>query len=303
MRARLISSAAVVGALGLLGLFWLVTAAPPASPDRDGADVPLSVPGVLAEERERTSARAAAVINAETGSVLFEERAFGVYPVASLTKLMSAVVTLDRKPDLDARVAILPTEYTIRGGNLRLQRGETVTLRDLLVASIAASANNAAFALPRAVGLTDEEFVGEMNRKAVALSFESLRFVDAAGFSPENVGSAYDVARLAAHALAQYPLIAEAARTREYHIAVRGSGREHVLRHSNPLLAELDPGTESKTGYLNEALYCLVLTQPRGASRLVAVLLGHPTEIGVIREAAALLEVASARVAGASAPP
>lgn len=300
MNSRRVSAAVAAGTLALLGALWLLTAERRGSSGRGEADVPLSVPGLLAEKQGRTAARADVVIDTETRTVLFEERAFRTYPIASLAKLMSAVVVLDRKPNLDARATISPAEYTIRGGNLRLDPGETVTLRDLLVASIAASANNAAFALPRAVGLTDEEFVGDMNRKAIVLGLESLRFVDAAGFSPENVGSAYDVARLAAHALTQYPLIAEAARTREYRTTVHGSGRAYVLRNSNPLLSELDPATESKTGYLNEALYCLVLTRPRGEGRLVAVLLGHPTEVGAVREAVALLDAAAARVAGES---
>jgi D-alanyl-D-alanine endopeptidase (penicillin-binding protein 7) len=225
--------------------------------------------------------------------VLAEEHAFTPFPIASLTKIMSAMVALDQHPDLAQGVGILPAEYSIRGGNLRLDNGERVTVRDLLFASLTGSANNAAFALPRALGMSDEAFLEEMRRKAVALGLESFRFVDAAGLSPENVGSAYDMARLAAHALAHYPLIAEAMAAPEYRVVVQGSGREHIIRNSNPLLGELGPRAESKTGYLNEALHCLVLTRAHGTGRLVAVLLGHPDEYGVIREADALLNTAN----------
>lgn len=268
-------------------------------------EVPLSLPGVLSVSQQRSAARAAVVINATTGAVLSEQEAFTPHPIASLAKLMSAMVALDRQPDLGALAAIMPAEYTIRGGNLRLLPGEQVTVQDLLFASITGSANNAAFALPRVLGMTDEEFLEEMSRKAVALGLETLRFVDTAGLSPQNVGSAYDVARMAAHAFTHYPLIAQAASTREYRIMARGSGprtsaggslrggREHVLRNSNPLLHELEAGAESKTGYLNESLFCLVLTRRSGPDRLVGVLLGHPAEYGVIQEARALLQAAA----------
>lgn len=252
-------------------------------------------PGVRSSAAATTTARAAVVIDASTGEILFERGAFDVHPIASLTKFMSAMVALDQGPDLGARAQILPTEYTIRGGNLRIGPHEDVTVRDLLFASITGSANNAAFALPRVLGFTDESFIQEMNRKAIALGLETLHFTDAAGLDPDNIGSAYDVARLAAHAFMRYPVIAEAARASEYRFLVHGTERAYEFRSSNPLRAQLPPETESKTAYLNEALYCLVLTRNVEGRRLVAVLLGHPLEEGVVRDALVLLDAAAAR--------
>lgn len=257
-------------------------------------DVPLSLPGALTTARESSgAARASVVLNAESGSVLFAHNAFTPLPIASLTKIMSAIVVLDTASSLDRDATILPAEYSVRGGNLRLASDERVTVRDLLFASLTGSANNAAFALPRALGMSDEAFLQEMNRKAITFGLESVRFVDAAGLSPENIGSAYDVARLAAHALAQYPLIAEAMAAPTYRVVAQGSGREHIIRNSNPLLSELAYRAESKTGYLDEALHCLVLTKVQETGRIIAVLLGHPDEFGVTREADALLDTIS----------
>lgn len=262
------------------------------------ADVSVSHPGVLGASQPTplTAAHAAVVIDAETGNILVEQRAFEPRPLASLTKIASAMIALDHAPDLARQVTVLPNEYTLRGGNLRLQTGETVNFKDVLFAGIVGSANNAAYALPRLLGVSDKEYAREMNRKAVALGLETVRFTDTAGFQPENVGSAYDMARLAAEAFARYPLIAEAAATREYQIIAEGSGREHVIRNTNRQLSELDPRTESKTGYLDEALFCLVLTKHVDGKRLVAVVLGHPSETGVVHDARALLDTAAARL-------
>jgi D-alanyl-D-alanine endopeptidase (penicillin-binding protein 7) len=246
------------------------------------------------------SARAAVVIEGDTGTILLEQDAFTPYPLASLTKIMSAMVVLDHHPDLDQRVTILPTEYTFRGGNLRLGPGETVTLRDLLFASIVGSANNAAFALPRVIGLSDDAFIDEMNRKAITLGLDTAHFFDTAGFDPRNIASAYDFARLADTAFSTYPLLAEAASAPEY-LVTTSTGREHVMRHSNKLLASLGEGAESKTGYLDEALHCLVLTKHINGKRLLAVILGHADERGVITDARTLLQDALAPVAGTSA--
>lgn len=264
------------------------------------ADIPVSHPSVLGASPAAplTAAHAAVVIDAETGNILVEQHAFEPRPLASLTKIASAMIALDHAPDLTRQVTVLPDEYTLRGGNLRLQAGETVSFKDVLFAGIVGSANNAAYALPRLLGVSDNEYAREMNRKAVALGLETVRFTDAAGFQPENVGSAYDMARLAAEAFAHYPLIAEAAATREYVIIAEGSGREHVIRNTNRQLSELDPRVESKTGYLDEALFCLVLTKHVDGKRLVAVVLGHPSEAGVVRDARALLDIAAARLTG-----
>lgn len=288
--------------------------------------VPLSIPGLLEQTEagaERLGARAGIVLHvpsdrrlatrlssskseagsghAEAGDILAEHGSFVPLPIASLTKLMSAMVALDHHGDLDQEQSILLEEFTI-GGNLHIVPGvEIVTVRDLLYASITGSANNAALALARSTGLSREEFVREMNRKAVALGLEHLSFADPTGLSPQNVGTAYEVARLAAVAFTDYPLIRDAASRGEYTIVTRNTKREHVLKNPN-LLLRRSPGllAGSKTGYLDEALYCLVLAQRTPGGLLIAVTLGHPSERGIERDTLAFLEKAAGRVAGIS---
>lgn len=289
--------------------------------------VPLSIPGLLERkglETEQRRERAAIILQvpsgrrsadprsaegsgearagsgrAEAGAILAEHGSFVQLPIASLTKLMSTMVALDHGVDLDEEISILPEEFTV-GGNLRIAPAhETVTLRELLYASITGSANNAALALARSTGLSREEFVREMNRKAIALGLEHLRFVDPSGLSSKNVGTAYEVARMAAIAFTEYPLIRDAASRGEYPIVTRNTKRKHVVKNPNLLLRrspELFAG--SKTGYLDEALYCLVLARETPGGLLIAVTLGHPSERGIEADTLAFLDEAAGRVAG-----
>lgn len=295
----LIVAALVGGVLAVLG--WEERRKDEAPPSPSASGVSLSVPGLLDEGERRLRSRAGVVLHAATGEVLVGENAFEPVPIASLAKLMGAMVVLDRAVDLDAEQTIDAREFGV-GGNLRIAPNhETVTNRDLLYASVTGSANNAARALARSAGIPEEAFVREMNRKAVALGLESMTFVDPAGLSPRNVGSAYDVARLAAVALTEYPLIRDAASRERYVLTTRNTGREHVIKHPTTLFGR-SPGAfaAAKTGYLHESLYTLVLVRETSQGLLVVVTLGHPSKEGGEDEALALLDEARGRVAGVS---
>lgn len=268
----------------------------------DPSGVPLSIPGLLEKRETQSTARASVVIDASSGRILAEHDSTVMYPIASLTKLMSAMVALDHGVSLDREVTILPEEFTV-GGTLRIVPGvETVTVRDLLYASIVGSANNAALALVRSTGLSKEEFVREMNRKAVALDAEHLSFADPSGLDPRNIGSAYDVARMAAVAWTKYPLIRDAASRGSYPIVTRNTHREHTVKNSNGLFERAASKFQfSKTGYLDEALYCLVLGRETPMGLIVAVTLGHPSDIGSQEETLSLLTKDPGHVAGAAA--
>jgi D-alanyl-D-alanine endopeptidase (penicillin-binding protein 7) len=243
------------------------------------------------------------ILSAPSGRILSEQNGFTQMPIASLTKLMSAMIVLDHGVDLGKELTIAPGEFTI-GGNLRIVPGsETVTVRDLLYASITGSANNAALALARSTGLSRQDFLREMNRKAVALGLEQTSFADPTGLSPANVGSAYDVAQLAAVAFRDYPLIRDAASRGEHTVVTRNTQRVHVLKNPNGLFRR-SPGRfiASKTGYLDEALYCLVLARETPHGTIIAVTLGHPSEEGSEEETLNLLDEAERRVAGLVTP-
>jgi serine-type D-Ala-D-Ala endopeptidase (penicillin-binding protein 7) len=289
------------GAFVLFLFFW---GAPgesmgPGGSDPGATEVPLSVPGQLADAAWQLQARTGVVIHVPSGKILAERDALLPVPIASITKLMGAMVALDEGVNLDAEVTIPLEEYTV-GGNLRIAPGiESVTVRDLLYASITGSANNAANALARSTGLSTEEFVAEMNRHAVSLGLETMTFDDPSGLSPRNMGSAYDVARMASIALQKYPIIRDAASRDTYAIVTRNTAREHVIRNPNTLFQRATGKFfASKTGYLNEALYCVVLARDTPKGLFVSVTLGHPWKEGGENEAIGLLDEGEGRFAG-----
>lgn len=237
---------------------------------------------VLSEDqtqKKTINAKAGVVIMADTGKIIFAENAFDIFPMASLTKIMSAMVALDQKINLNRVVSISPNDYTI-GGNLRIAPGmEKVSVKDLFYASITGSANNAALAIAQNTNLNTEQFTEQMNRKAVELDLESLHYEEASGLSIKNVGSAYDVARVAGYAFKNYPLILDAASQAEYSIITRNTQREHTIKNPDDLFKTApDAFLASKTGYLDEALYCLVLAKKTPKGMIIAVTLGNPSK-------------------------
>ncbi len=158
--------------------------------------------------------------------------------------------------------------------------GEKVTMRDLFAASLIGSANNATLAYVRELGIPEEEFVKKMNRKAIMLGLEQTEFSDVTGLDVGNISTAYEVVMLAHTAFTEYPDIAHMTSSKEYSFTVKESDREHTMRNSNKLMAEWGIDVSGgKTGYLYEARYCLVVKGVGKDERLMAVVLGSPSEV------------------------
>src|ERR1044071_6810455 len=165
---------------------------------------------------------AALVQDADTGEVVINKNADSVTPIASITKLMTAMVIIDRGLDLDARIVVSREDVDWKKGTRsRLQPGAILTRDELLILALMSSENRAAAALARTYPGGTEAFVAAMNAKAAAIGMSDSNFVDPTGLSAGNVASARDLAKLvrAAH---EYPLIREYS-TRERHtVKVRG---------------------------------------------------------------------------------
>ena len=237
----------------------------------------LSIPNLLGGNKDEFLAgKSAVVLEGNDGRIIYESNGFERVPMASLTKLMTAMVALDHQVNTSKTMEILPSEYGA-GGNLLMHPGETVSVKDLLHASLIGSANNATLAYVRSMGMPMEDFVEEMNRKAVELGLEQTHFVEVTGLDPNNVSTAYEVGRLASAAF-RYLEIAQATSAPTYTIIFGGSGRDHTINNTNKLIAEL-PGeiSGSKTGFLYEAGYCLVVKVESEDAR-VAVVLNSPSE-------------------------
>jgi D-alanyl-D-alanine endopeptidase (penicillin-binding protein 7) len=245
----------------------------------------------------RYGSRAALVMDARTGEILFEKNASSQLPVASLTKLMTNIVFLETDPDLDRNVTV--TREDIQGsGHTQLRRGEILSVRELLYHSLMSSDNAATKTLVRASDVPPGEFLDRMNRKASVLGLHSTRFVEFTGLDPANVSSAADLAQLLKYASSR-PLIAEITSQPEY--TYRSNRRVHHLVNSNRLArygqVEVLSG---KTGFIQSAGYCLATWVREGSRDLIAVVLGAPSNPARFNETRRLLQqVALMNAAGA----
>jgi len=228
----------------------------------------------FARADEPAALRSASVLvqDAASGETLYAKNQSAVLPIASITKLMTAIVILDAKVDLQQRVVISGDDYDqVKGTRSRLRAGTPLTRDELLLLALMSSENRAAAALARTYPGGAEVFVAAMNAKARELGMNDTRFVDSSGLSPDNVSSARDLARLVAKAH-EYPLIREYS-TRTSATVESFGGRRLGFSNTNRLVR----GGQweialSKTGYIAEAGRCLVM-RVRMASRELNVIL------------------------------
>ncbi|MFN8588527.1 MAG: serine hydrolase [Candidatus Eisenbacteria bacterium] len=231
-------------------------------------------------------ARNAILVDPATGEILFQKNSESSVPIASLTKLMTAMVFLEQKPRLDRAVEVTPVEIT-GGGHTQLRKGEQVALGDLLHMSLMCSDNVATRVLARESGLAGDEFVARMNRKAVELGLTSTRFVEFTGLDERNVSSASDIARLL-HAAAHEPLIQEITTTRSYEFSTER--RAHAIHNTNRLLYGRYDVLGGKTGFILEAGYCFATWIRSQGRDLIAVVLGAPTNSTRFADAVRLIQ-------------
>jgi serine-type D-Ala-D-Ala endopeptidase (penicillin-binding protein 7) len=236
----------------------------------------------MAPPRGGVYARNAVVIDPATNEVLFEKQSLQTVPIASLTKLMSAMVFLEQKPDL-RRMAEVTREEIRGGGHTRLWNKERVALYDLLHMSLMNSDNVATRVLARESGLSSGAFVERMNSKAREMGLADTRFAEPTGLDQRNVSTAVDVARLLRSAADHY-LIREVTTTPtyvfvgEYPGRTRTIARTHQIVNTNRLLrSNRYEFSCSKTGFISQSGYC-VATWVRDRGRdLITVVLGAPT--------------------------
>lgn len=236
------------------------------------------VSSLTPDEMLRIRAKAALILNLQTGEVLYQKNPMAQLPIASLTKLMTAVTFMNMNPDLDKTI-LIERRDVYRANWTVLGYRERITVRDLLYAALIASDNAAARALARASGLSPKEFIDRMNQTAVSLGLLNSRFTDPTGLDEGNVSTAVDCATLLWTAF-QNDEIAEILQTTEYKF--RTSRRVHTIRTTNRLLRDGKPELweimGGKTGYIRKAGYCLV-TRARNTAGddIVAVVLGGAT--------------------------
>lgn len=222
-------------------------------------------------------ARHAVVIDPATDKVLFEKNAAVSAPIASLSKLMTALVFLGLDPDLD-RVVEVTREDLAGAGRTQLRRAEQVSLRDLLHMSLMISDNCATRTLARESGIPREEFLSLMNQRAADMGLSRTHFVEFTGLDERNVSTATDCARLL-RAAAENPTIQSIMTTRQHSFkgAYRSYRRPHTIGNTNRLLYGRYEVRGGKTGFILEAGYCLATWVHTQGHDLIAVVLGAPT--------------------------
>lgn len=235
----------------------------------------------------RVRAQAAIILDPVTGETLWERNSHDLRAIASITKVMTVMLFLEQEPDL-ARDVVISRQDVRRASTTYLRRGERVTLRDLVHLALVASDNAAARALARVSPWGTQRFIARMNDKAAELGLRQTRFTDPSGLDEGNVSSAHDVAHLIFEASGR-PEVSEVMRKRTYRI--RTSRRARDIRSTNRLLGTRLEVMAGKTGYIDEAGYCLAtLVQLDDGRSVSVVVLGARSNSGRFTEARRLVE-------------
>ncbi|MCX6388384.1 MAG: D-alanyl-D-alanine carboxypeptidase [Solirubrobacterales bacterium] len=218
--------------------------------------------------------KAGILIDLNTGEVMWTSRADWRRPIASLTKLMTALISTSR-PRMNREIGISSSAANISGSVVGgLGVGSRISVRDLLKGMLIVSGNDAATALAQGIGPGERNFVRQMNRRAKAMHLKCTHYVSPVGLSESDQSCARDLAFQARALLANRDL-----RNIVHTVWTRmpiGNGRTRGLYNRNPLMRSHYPGiTGIKTGHTNPAGYCLVASAKRGNRRLLAVVLGE----------------------------
>lgn len=241
----------------------------PAIPDKSA-----TLERVKHDEPPVISARSAIVVDAASGSVLYEKNADDVIPIASLTKVLTWVTFYDLRKNWDAPVALSEYNNRLTGAKLREDAGEHMTLSDLAKTALVGSANNATEALAETTGLTLDEFNTAMNAKANALGAETLFVTEPTGLSEFNVSSARDYWKLLRYARHFEDMTGPL--TQNIHEFVTlDNGRYHRIKGTNKFAGRDDlPLVMAKTGYTDEAGWCLGTVLNAGSGDVIVVVFG-----------------------------
>ncbi|TKI07767.1 serine hydrolase [Martelella alba] len=217
--------------------------------------------------------RAALVVDENTGRVLLAKNARQAYPIASLSKLMTAIVVMENKPRLDQKIEVRSDDRDLlKRTHSRLTVGSVLSRRDMLHIALMSSENRAASALSRAYPGGRPAFVKRMNLKARQLGMHHTHFNDPTGLTPRNISSAVDLLQMFNYAY-RFPLIRQFSTDKTYTV-FPGEG-QLVYRSSDGLINNPTWHIElQKTGFTDEAGHCLLIRTTSGRHTYDIVILG-----------------------------
>ena len=238
----------------------------------------------------RLNLKAALLVDYDSGAVVYARNCQTLRPIASISKLVSAMVLFDSKVDLN-KTARISKQDAYRSSKSRLSVGFELTLHDLLYAALLNSDNRATRALARATYGSLDAFTREMNKKSRELGLKSTVFYEPTGLDSRNVSTAEEVAKIIHHAY-HYDQIARITATNKYRVKILN--RKNTYRQmANTNLLTVSPYKvlTGKTGYIRASDYCLAtLVKNREGRRMTAVVLGVPGDKLRFKEARKLID-------------
>ena len=224
-----------------------------------------------------TSAKSAILINADTGEVIYSQNANEKLPMASTTKIMTALI-LCEEGNMEKEITVTPEMVRVEGTSMGLLGGDKVSFKALLYGMLLASGNDAANVTAYALGGTVDGFVNMMNKKAKELGLNNTHFETPSGLDgDEHSTTAEDLAKLAKVCM-DNPLFKEAASTKAITLEYGNPPYRRTLTNHNKLLKTFEGAVGVKTGFTKKAGRCLVSCAEREGKRVIAVTLKDPND-------------------------
>jgi D-alanyl-D-alanine carboxypeptidase (penicillin-binding protein 5/6) len=248
-------------------------------------------------DKETGKLKSAIVIEEETGKILYKENENKELPPASMTKVMTLLLIFkalqNHQISLNDKVNVSEHAASMGGSQVFLEPGETMTVDEMLKAICIASANDASVAMAEHIAGSDKAFVQKMNQEAKTLGMTRTHFENPTGLpQPNHYTTAHDMAVMA-RALLKYEKVLHY--TSKYEDYLReNTDKKFWLVNTNKLIKTYPGADGLKTGFTNEAKYCLTATAKRNGMRVVAVVMGAPTPKERNKEIAALMDHAFA---------
>jgi len=231
----------------------------------------------------------AIVVSDDTGQILLSKGADAVVPIASLTKLMTAMVVLDSKPDMNEAISIQASDVDVlKHSKSHVPVGTTLKRREIFELALMSSDNRAAASLARTYPGSTAAFLQAVQVKIKALGLHNTTIKEPTGLSPENTSSAADLAKMAM-AAAQYPQIVNTTTDRSE--VIRMNGHAFTVRNTNRLVGLRGWNVQlSKTGFTNEAGHCLIMRIQQAGTHATLVLLNAGANTIRLRDAVQIRE-------------
>jgi D-alanyl-D-alanine carboxypeptidase len=238
------------------------------------------------------TAKAGIITDLKSSQILFEKNKNDKLPMASLTKIMTAVILLDSEVSMEDTYTVEQEVMEFYGSDIDLEVGEEITVNNLLHGLLINSGNDAAMAIARKVGKTKENFVKMMNQKAQDLGMNNTMFHNPHGLDyKDHYASASDLAILAAYAY-QKPIFRQIIRMKDFQFDAENIVKHHQFKNTNQLLHEdyfmINGG---KTGFTDNAQYCLIAYgSDKNKHEIITVILGSPEDGMQFHDTKAMIE-------------